>query len=94
VRGFWNLRLVKLRRALTRTPIGNEEYEYERNKSEPVRADEPADRYDPAVQGLSAGAAAVRHKADPNGGSGSCQPLFWNMSQNRRNSAANDRSEG
>ena len=29
VRGFWNLRLVLLRRALTRTSVGNEKYEYE-----------------------------------------------------------------
>ena len=29
VRGFWNLRLVLFRRALTRTSVGNEKYEYE-----------------------------------------------------------------
>ena len=32
VRGFWNLRLVLLRRALTRTSVGNKKYEDEDEK--------------------------------------------------------------
>ena len=63
VRGFWCLRLVQLRRALTRTSVGNEKYEYERKERDPARADASNHRYDPVVGGLAAGAVAVRHNS-------------------------------
>ena len=63
VRGFWCLRLVLLRRALTRTSVGNEKYEYERNQRDAARANATADRYDPVFEGPAAGAVAVRHSS-------------------------------
>jgi hypothetical protein len=88
VRGFWILRLVQLRRALTRTSVGNEKYEDENGERDCARIDEPGNQCGLAVRGLAAGAVAVRHAVDPNRAKPACQHLFSHMSRNRRSPTA------
>ena len=62
--GFWILRLVLLRRALPRTSVGNEKYEYEDEKRNLARAQEPGNQPGLAGLGHCAGAVAVRHESN------------------------------
>jgi len=64
------------RRALTRTSVGNEKYEYERKKRDAARANATTDRYDPVVQGPAAGAVAVRHDSTLTDAFGSVNRFF------------------
>ena len=61
VRGFRILRLVLLRRALTRTSVGNEKYEYEYEDCKLARSHERGNQRELALGGRGVGAVAVRH---------------------------------
>src|SRR5678816_4169191 len=64
------------RRALTRTSVGNEKYEYKDENRVETRAHEPRDQADPAHLLRDSGGVAVRHSTDPNESFRSCQQFF------------------
>ena len=84
MRGFWNLRLVLLRRALTRTSVGNEKYKYEDEKRCSARIHKPIDQCELAGLGRAAGTVAVRHKPTLNELRGVCQRFFANCFADQR----------
>jgi hypothetical protein len=73
-----------LRRALTRTSVGNEKYEDENEDRDRARVGEPYSQCELGGRGRAAGAVAVRHETDPNRAIRACQHLFSHMPQNRR----------
>ena len=64
------------RRALTRTSVGNEKYEYKDENRVETRAYEPRDQADPAHLLRDSGGVAVRHGTDPNESFRRCQQFF------------------
>ena len=63
VRGF-GIRLVLSRRALTRTSVGNEKYEYEDENGSLAHAHKRGNQRKLAHPGRESGGAAVRHGTD------------------------------
>jgi hypothetical protein len=64
------------RRALTRTSVGNEKYEYKDENRIETRASEQRTQAGPVHLLLDGGGAAVRHDTDPNESTGPCQQFF------------------
>jgi hypothetical protein len=65
------------RRALTRTSVGNEKYEYKGENHVETCADKPRDQNKLALRVRAAGAVAVRHKPTLTNATGVCQLFFW-----------------
>ena len=87
VRGFWILRLVRFRRALTRTSVGNEKYEDKGNERIETHADERGNLTNPARWLRDDGGVAVRHDSDPNEPGGRCQQLFRKCAESAQSRA-------
>ena len=79
--GFLEFVWLLLRRALTRTSVGNKKYEYEDENRKLARADERGNQQELALLDHRIGAVAVRHGTDLKrrlkGMSSTLWKMFW-----------------
>jgi hypothetical protein len=74
--GVFGIFACVARRALTRTSVGNEKYEYKDEKRNRARIGNPRNQRKLVVQGRDAGGAAVRHNPDPSERGGGMSTIF------------------